>query len=57
MHDPVTLTIAAWQPDLRDGEGLEPCESDLKYCRGVGERGLTYIDPGQRPGIPLVVTK
>ena len=32
VHDPVALTMAAWQPNLGAREGLDPLGSDLESC-------------------------
>ena len=32
VPDPVTPTMATWQPHLWAGEGLEPLGSDLEGC-------------------------
>ena len=33
VHDPITLTMATWQPHLGARESLEPLGSDLEGCK------------------------
>ena len=46
MHDPVALTMAAWQPNLGAREGLDPLGSDLRRELLNGSNG-PCLSPGQ----------